>query len=263
MVIKNKILRECGWLIPRLSLDGISFNETGTSGFGDRLRGISLALFLARFHRTRNIFYRETPSPHFPYRMVDLIRIEGFQLIPQSLPFAANTLKVEHRCAYGSSLKRWGFRYLPLMTAKDPMITQRVEQLGIGEGHFGLHIRGTDAKKRYANGVEEKQRQLIAKLEQLKLKHGDAKIFLAADSRKGIEDWSGVLEEIGFDYTFNDLVTWDEGSIRQSSASAMLVDFFGLSRCSGVLRLVPSEFSRFAQGIKSGKYKGYYKPDKV
>ncbi len=263
--MRNKIFREASWLVPRPLLKGISFNETGMSGFGDRLRGISLALFLARFHRTNLIYYHETSGSQFPYRMLDLIAIEGMNFIPHSPPFPPRTLVVWHRCGYGSSLKSLGFRHLWRIRPKDQAVTDRLEQLGISEDHIGLHIRGTDAikRKRYPDGVEAQKILLIEKLRQVRETYPGKIIFLAADSRKGIEEWSGILSKMGMQHTWNSSVSWDEEALRQSSADAMLIDFFGLSRCLKIIRLVPSEFSRFAAGIKTGKYVGYHKPDKI
>ncbi len=262
--MSQKILREINWILPRFFLQGISFNETGNSGFGDRLRGISLAIFLARFHRTNRIFYHEAPSSHFPYRMVDLIQIEGIELIPHSAPFPPRTLIVQHRCGYGSSLKSMGFRHLWRLKPKNPAFIDRIESLGIGANHIGLHIRGTDAlHKRFPGGEELQDRLLSAKLEQVRHKYPNQKIFLASDSRQGVRKWQEIATNMGFTVDFNDSAEWNETAHRQSSEADMLVDFFSLSRCSKIIRLVPSEFSRFAAGIKTGKYTKYHKSDKI
>ncbi len=260
--MNNKVIREAGWLVPRFFLQGISLNESGTSGFGDRLRGISLALFLAAYHRTNKIYYHENPSVHFPYRMIDLICIDGLELIPHSPPFPPRTLVVNHRCSYGSSLKSFGFRQLWRLGPKDQAISERIGNLGIGDNHIGVHVRGTDAlNKRYRNGVDAQDRLLIDKLSEVRTKHPDKRIYLASDSKIGMEKWHKIATDMGLVVEYNNHAEWDESAHRQSSAAGMLVDFFALSKCHRIVRLVPSEFSRFAAGIKNRRYTGYYVPD--
>jgi hypothetical protein len=56
--------------------------------------------------------YREAPTKYFPYRILDLITIDGLELIVHLPAFPERTLVVEHDCQRGSSLKRYGFKHL-------------------------------------------------------------------------------------------------------------------------------------------------------
>jgi hypothetical protein len=251
----KKISREANWLIPRLGLQGIALHEIGESGFGDRLRGISLALFLARYHRVRRIYYNDFEGkqsdkrwPVFKYKLCDLIQIEGVELIETPLPFPKRTLCIEHVSQAGTSLKRYGWRQMRRLRPKSPAVADRIDELGTDRTMIGFHVRATDKRSRggYALGEETLAADAIKNLETCASTHGTRKVFLAADNQKGRDAWSSRLTDLGYSVKVNEVTVWDETAKRHTGAEDMLIDFFGLASCCRVVRLVPSEFSRHA-----------------
>ncbi|TWU43985.1 hypothetical protein Q31b_15190 [Novipirellula aureliae] len=251
----KKIIREANWLVPRLGLQGIALHEIGSSGFGDRLRGISLALFLARYHRVRRIYYNDFEGDledHrwviFKHKLCDLIQLDGIELIETPLPFPEKTLCVEHLCHVGTGLKRYGWRQMWRLQPRSPAIRERIDDIGIDQTMIGFHVRATDmvSEVSYARGEEVIAAEAIENLGKCAAIHGTRKVFLAADNQKGRDDWGSRLTDLGFSVKVNAGTVWNENAIRHTGVDDMLVDFFGLANCCRVVRLVSSEFSRHA-----------------
>ncbi|MHB9079296.1 MAG: hypothetical protein ACYC3X_17605 [Pirellulaceae bacterium] len=252
----RKIIREGRWIIPTIGLQGIAMREVGLSGFGDRLRGLALALFLAKYHRTKNIFYNDTANDQhtdllnkaFPFRMNDLLDMEGMNFVPCELPFPPRTLEVIHDCIRGSSLKRYGRQELWRLRPKNREILVRLDRQRVNQTCLGFHVRGTDAlaTARYQDGIELLTERALHALQTFSDTQQMKRVFLAADSVRGLDEWRERLTSLSYEVVCNDRAQWNESVLRQTGADDMLFDFFGLSRCRKIFRLVPSEFSRFA-----------------
>jgi hypothetical protein len=260
----KKIIREGRWIIPTIGLKGIAIREIGLSGFGDRLRGLALALFLAKYHRTRNIYYNDSENDTgkglslkaFPFAMTDIIDIEGINFLPCDPPFPKRTLVITHDSVRGSSLKRYGCSELWRLRPKNREVLKHLDQQCVNESCLGFHVRGTDAlaSSRYQEGIQILTERAMTSLQKFSDEHQMKRVFLAADNIEGLHEWKDKLTLLGYEVTYNDRAQWNENALRQTGADDMLFDFFGLSRCAKIFRLVPSEFSRFAAWMKGKRF---------
>ncbi len=254
-----KIIDEGRWLLPKFNCSGIALHETGRSGFGDRLRGMALAIFLAKYHRTDKIYYNDyekvadqkSQSFHFPHKMVDLLAVDGIDFIDQELPFPDKTLLVNHYSGSGTHLKRFGLKGMKLLRPRNSAVSDRVRDIGVDDSFLGVHIRATDAEEssRYSKGADFIGNVLVDNIEKCNKKYKTKKIFVVADNLNSLEVWSERLENIGYQVFTNASAVFDSTQLRHTGADDMLVDFFSLAASRKIIRLVPSEFSRFASWV--------------
>lgn len=238
----------------------ICFQETTNTGFGDRLRGVAYLLHLATLHGQRELLYNDdvavrTPEFRdrcFPARMTDLVRIEGlsFEYHPLPLPSA------EHHVTYDSlkvreDHERPGFKAMRRLRPRDDAVAERVAALGVDRSYIGLHARETDNIHNQSQHFEDQDALVQRTVENVRKVtgwRGQRKIFLAADNADSLRKWTGVFTDEGYTILTN-AADYDSSSLRQTSLFDMLVDFFALAACRRVVRLAPSEFSRFAAWV--------------
>ena len=252
----EKGLAEAKYLIPRWGKKRIAIHEVGETGLGDRLRGIAVALFLARWHRASVIDYDDESDllnhderwSVFPYKLHDLIDIEGIEFNSFNGDPKKDSIHVRHYCGKGMSIKRYGFSQMKRLKPRNPAVIKRIQEIGINQQCLGFHVRGTDAidAGRYKEPVDVMIERTIGNVATCTKKLNTKKIFLAADNPRSIAEWSERLSKEGYDISYNDGTQWNEGEFRQTGAEDMLVDFFGLGHCGMVTRFVYSEFSRYA-----------------
>lgn len=232
----------------------VNFFECGSSGFGDRMRGIAYALFLARKHRTDTINYAQVEnSPDnvkksaFPFRMTDLITIDGIRFGTFRLPVDLNAVSYIHYAQAGNPLKRYGFAELRRVRPKPESVSVRLDEIGRAGPYLSIHTRRTDAAGR-ALETPDSEENAFAALRKQSERSGIRRIYVAADNARSYEDWAGKLRREGYDVIENGAV-FDSSRVRQTGADDMLVDFFALARSNAIVREVPSEFSRFASWV--------------
>lgn len=250
------ILRDFSVLVPRIGLGSVSITEIGETGFGDRLRGIGIGLFLARIHRVSVLYYDEQTQTvevgaskrQFPFDMCELIRLNGVELREGAPPASERTLSLLHNCEKISKLNLFGFNNFWRVEPRNSDIIRRLDQVGVDRSCIGFHVRGTDALDsfRFFKGEAFVEQRAIENLKTMSKSCDTKKLFLASDSRATHESWFRKLTDLGYDVKANSSVDWKPGELRETGAEDMLVDFFGLARCCKVVRLVPSEFSRYA-----------------
>lgn len=238
----------------------ICFQETTNGGFGDRLRGVAYLLHLARRHRERTILYNDDVSLRseafrrrcFPWRMTDLVRVEGrsFAYHPLPLPPA------KHHVVYDSlpvrpDDERPGFRAMRRLRPRDDEVLRRVAALGVDRRCIGFHARETDNVAYHASLFEDRtelEARALANLAHAARRRRTRRVLLVADNADTLARWSARLARAGYELRTTD-PDYDASRMRQTSAFDMLVDFFALAACRRVVRLTPSEFSRFAAWI--------------
>jgi len=240
----------------------ICFQETAEGGFGDRLRGIACLLHFADKWGEHEVFYNDdsyqiTPGKrfsHFPARMPDLIRIEGLSFRYHKLPMpqAGHTIVYDSTTLKKLQIRR-GFRHMSRLRPRDEAVTERVRALGLNQDWIGLHIRCTDninERNRIRNGDYDVGRKRLAlkRIKKLARRYPARKVYIAADNYRALRYWSLLLRNAGFTVQSN-TSEFDQGKLRQTSNFDMLVDFFALAACGRIVRVMPSEFSRFAAWI--------------
>jgi hypothetical protein len=229
----------------------LEFREQGTTGFGDRLRGISLLAFLASFYHTKKVLYEAHSSEAFPWNLTDLISIEGLEFISrEQANLLPKLIEIEHNCAQGTIIKRFGYKYMRRLRPCSQYITQKLDSLGLGPAYIGIHIRTTDSAHGMPSLPNNDTSLTNASLQLIqnainKYKYSHA--YLACDSLEARNTWSTLIERhTDLKICWNPETKYDNSLLRQTSGNDMITDFFALSRCGYLVRSVPSEFSRFA-----------------
>lgn len=227
----------------------IHFKEYGTTGFGDRLRGISLLMFLSKFYNTKCFCYEEECSNAFPWSITDLIAIDGIQLIPsEESRHNSYFLNITHNSAKGTIIKRFGYTGMKRLRPKSSLIKTKIESMSLGANCIGIHIRTTDSI--HANDsdlmLKAKAGRILKAVNNISILNGCSHAYLACDSLEARDKWSDILATNTDLQIIHNSGSFDKYQLRQTSAEDMITDFFALSKCGFLLRTVPSEFSRFA-----------------
>ncbi len=266
-MIRNGFWKNSSLFFPRFGLDSISITEIGSSGFGDRLRGIGTALFLVRYNRVKTLYYDDKTralkpidrNRHFPFNMCDLISLNGIEFREGSPPSGERCLRVCHVSNDASKMTLLGLGEFWRIEPVNGDINNRLLDLGVGKGCIGFHVRGTDALTtfRFKEGMDFVENRGVENLKAVSQFLGTKKVFLATDSYDSQKAWIARLKNLGYEVIYNSGVNWNIGGFRETGAEDMLLDFFGLAGCGRVVRLVPSEFSRFA-AWKAGRKLRYF-----
>lgn len=229
----------------------LEFREQGTTGFGDRLRGISLLAFLTSFYRVKKVVYEANSSEAFPWNLTDLITIEGLEFISrEQASLLPRLIEIDHDCARGTIIKRFGYKHMQRLRPRSQQMTQKLDSLEVGPAHIGIHIRTTDSAHRMTSQIDDAMNPNNAVLQSIhtaieKYKYSHA--YLACDSLAARTTWSTLLaRHTDLKICWNPEAKYNDSLLRQTSADDMITDFFALSRCGYLVRSVPSEFSRFA-----------------
>ncbi len=232
----------------------INFIECGSSGFGDRMRGIAYALFLARKHKTSKIYYsqvidekNELHKAEFPFNMTDLIYIRGMDFLPLALPIELRTATYIHYSEAGNPLKRYGFSDMWRIEPKQPAVVSRLEDIAESGPYLALHIRKTDAELR-SGEFNASEKSVVNALKEESGRTGTKRVYIAADNADSFASWSERLGNEGFDVIEN-RAAFDAAMHRQTGSEDTMVDFFALANSQALVRPVPSEFSRFAAWV--------------
>ena len=229
----------------------INFIECGSSGFGDRMRGIAYALFLARKHKTSKIYYSQAmdgdDKSGFPFNMTDLISIQGMDFLPFAIPIELRTATYIHYAGVGNPLKRYGYPEMWRIEPKQPEVIRRLTGISEGGPYLALHIRKTDAEFR-SEKFDTSERSVVNTLKKESARTGTKRVYIAADNADSFASWSETLVQEGFDVIENSAV-FDASMHRQTGSDDTMVDFFALAHSQALVRPVPSEFSRFAAWI--------------
>jgi hypothetical protein len=108
----------------------IHFKEVGTTGFGDRLRGISLLIFLSKLYKIDCFCYEELSSDAFPWSITDLIEIDGIRLVQgKDSQDHSYFLKVIHNSAKGTIIKRLGYEGMKRLRPKSTVVKTKIDSL--------------------------------------------------------------------------------------------------------------------------------------
>ena len=111
----------------------IHFKEVGTTGFGDRLRGISLLMFLSRLYKVDCFYYEEKSSDAFTWNITDLIEIEGIRFIQgEDRADGSYFLKVNHNSAKGTIIKKFGYEGMKKIKPKSPVVKTKIDSMPLG-----------------------------------------------------------------------------------------------------------------------------------
>jgi hypothetical protein len=227
----------------------IHFKEAGTTGFGDRLRGISLLLFLSKFYKIDCFCYEEVSSDAFPWSITDLIEIDGIRFI-QSEDSRSHScfLKVIHNSAKGTIIKRLGYEGMKRLRPKSTVVKAKIDSMPLGAHCIGVHIRTTDSvhANHSSSGAKDTTERMITAINNLSTLNGYSHAYLACDSLEARDTWSDIIAANSNLQIIHNSASFDRYQLRQTSSEDMITDFFALSRCGFMLRSVPSEFSRFA-----------------
>jgi hypothetical protein len=233
----------------------ICFKEETDTGFGDRLRGIAYLLCLAQRYEETRVLYNDDETCRneqdrwaaFPARMTDLIRIEGLDFEYHPLPLPEGTVNVVYdSIKYLKHDSRPGFKQMRRLRPKDDAVLDRVREIGVDRTFLGLHVRRTDNLELSRKYFEDKPaRKAMRGLAWCSFRYRTKRVFLSADNATSLTQWTGVLREAGYEVASSE-PGYDENRLRQTGTFEMLVDFFALASCHRIVRLVPSEFSRFA-----------------
>lgn len=235
----------------------IQFNELGTTGFGDRLRGIALMAFLAGIYRANQICYKEERSDAFPWKLANIVSFDGLEFISEQrarqLP---KLLEVNHNCSKGTTIKRFGYKHMKRLRPSSIVIRKKLESLALGPNYIGIHVRTTDSAhppmEGKASGNGKPSRSILDSIDLARQKYGYSHAYLACDSLVAREAWVSLLaKHTDLKLSWNSSAKYDSSILRQTGADDMLIDFFALSKCAYLIRSVPSEFSRFA-GLVGG-----------
>jgi hypothetical protein len=264
------LFQEAKLLLPYSNIQAVGIHEKCISGFGDRLRGIAVALFLARFHNVKTIYYNDSEQINndyryvaFPYLMCDLIKLDTFELVEHTLPFPEKTLFVTLDSERNTLFTRCGFKFMRHVEPKNDAILARLNAMKVGRNCIGVHVRGTDAanRHRFRNEMDYLEERALKELDSNCLQASTKRVFLASDNEIDRSEWLCKLKKRAYDVSFNAHTIWNADSLRQTNANDMLIDFFGLSRCDKIVRLIPSEFSKFASwvgGVRLHYWEGFW-----
>ncbi len=240
--------------LDRRSRPAINFIECGSSGFGDRMRGIAYALFLARKHRTSKIYYSQTVDlpekiheSSFPFNMTDLISIRGMEFLPFSVPIELRTATYIHYSEAGNPLKRYGFSDMWRIEPRQPTVVSRLTDISSMGPYLALHIRKTDAEYR-SDKFNTSDKATVERLKEESKRTGTKRVYVAADNAESFAIWSERLVNDGFDIIEN-RAAFDAAMNRHTDSEDTMVDFFALAHSEALVRCVPSEFSRFAAWV--------------
>jgi hypothetical protein len=251
----------------------ICFQEITGTGFGDRLRGIAFMLHTAEKIGATEVLYNDDEAADypgyrkaaFPSRMTDLIRIKGLSFRYHPLPLPENGYSIVYNSMtdwkepsrLGRLLRfHYGFQHMHRLRPLDEAVTERVSDIGVDRGWLGFHIRRTDnedAQKRYFN--EKSEYRVLQKVRRISEQYQSNRLFIAADNHRSYTHWYALLHAQGYEVMGNNS-EYDQESLRQTGNFDMMVDFFGLAACQRIIRLSPSEFSRFAAWV-GGQQMGY------
>jgi hypothetical protein len=233
----------------------ICFKEETDTGFGDRLRGLTYLLHLA--HRTgeTRILYNDDETCRvkedrwaaFPARMTDLIRIEGLDFDYHPLPLPRGEVNVVYdSIRYFKRDSRPGFPHVGRLRPRDDAVLERVREIGVDRTSLGFHVRKTDNQALSRRYFEDRPaKKAMRHLAWCSFRYRTKRVFLSADNATSLVQWTGVLRDAGYEVASSE-PGYHEDRLRQTGTFEMLVDFFGLASSRRVIRLVPSEFSRFA-----------------
>lgn len=240
--------------LDRRPRDTIGVLEHGTSGFGDRMRGVAYLLFLAKKHRARTVLYKETDSTDpvtrkeaFPGRLTRMIDLEGLDFKEPGNDFPEETQVYVHYSNFGNPLKRYGFPEMWRVKPKDDAIKSRIRDMAAAGPYIGFHSRATDSEHA-RDDIEAKKKAALKALDSHASQIGTRRVYLAADSKSSRLEWQDLLASNDFD-VIESGVTFNEQSLRQTDNHDMMLDFFALAGSDRIVRIVPSEFSRFAAWI--------------
>jgi len=227
----------------------IHFKEVGTTGFGDRLRGISLLIFLSKLYKIDCFCYEELSSDAFPWSITDLIEIDGIRLVQgKDSQDHSYFLKVIHNSAKGTIIKRLGYEGMKRLRPKSTVVKTKIDSMSLGAHCIGVHIRTTDSI--HANhsgpGAKDTTERMVTVINNLSTLNGYSHAYLACDSLEARNTWSDIIVANTDLQIIHNSASFDRYQLRQTSSEDMITDFFALSRCGFMLRSVPSEFSRFA-----------------
>lgn len=227
----------------------IQFKEVGTTGFGDRLRGISLLMFLSRFYKVDCFYYEEKSSDAFPWSITDLIEIEGIHFIQgEDRINGSYFLKVKHNSAKGTIIKKFGYEGIKKIRPKSLVVKTKVEEMPLGAHCIGVHIRTTDSihTNRPGHAPKDATKRILKAIKSLSTLNGCSHVYLACDSLEARNTWSDIIMTNTDLRVIHNSASYDSDRLRQTNSDDMITDFFALSKCGFLLRSVPSEFSRFA-----------------
>jgi len=234
----------------------IQFNELGSTGFGDRLRGIALMAFLASIYRANQICYKEESSDAFPWKLANIISFDGLEFISdQRARQLPKLLEVNHNCSKGTTIKRFGYKHMKRLRPSSIDIRKKLDSLALGANYIGIRVRTTDSAhpmEGKASGNGKPSRSILDSIHLAQQKYGYSHAYLACDSLVAREAWVSLLaKNTDLKLSWNSSAKYDSSILRQTGADDMLIDFFALSKCAYLIRSVPSEFSRFA-GLVGG-----------
>ena len=182
--------------------------------------------------------------------MTDLIRIEGFSFKYHPLPLPKARLNlVHHSIVEHGRLIRPGFKHMHRLRPRDPAVSDRIQQMSINHSCIGFHVRHTDNQEDQRRFLgKNMERHALRNLREVSRRCRTKYLFLAADNARSLQHWMAVLDEAGYEVKSNH-PEFDDSKLRQTGSSDMLVDFFALAACRRVVRVTPSEFSRFAAWV--------------
>jgi len=233
----------------------ICFKEETDTGFGDRLRGLAYLLHLAERYDETRILYNDDETCRskedrwaaFPARMTDLIRIEGLDFQYHALPLPQGAVNVVYdSIKYLKHDSRPGFKQIKRLRPRDDAVLERVREIGVDRTFLGLHVRKTDNQELSRKYFQDRPaRKAMRGLRWCSFRYRTKRVFLSADNALSLSQWTRVLQDAGYEVTSSE-PGYDENQLRQTGTFEMLVDFFCLASCRRIVRLVPSEFSRFA-----------------
>ena len=227
----------------------IHFKEVGTTGFGDRLRGISLLMFLSRLYKVDCFYYEEKSSDAFPWNITDLIEIEGIRFIQgEDRADGSYFLKVNHNSAKGTIIKKFGYEGMKKIKPKSPVVKTKIDSMPLGAHCIGIHIRTTDSIHTNSPGHAPKDvtGRMLEAIKNLSTLNGCSHAYLACDSLEARNTWSYIITMNTDLQVIHNSASYNSYRLRQTNSDDMIIDFFALSKCGFLLRSVPSEFSRFA-----------------
>lgn len=231
-------------------------------GFCDRLRLITFCAAVAHCRNDTLLYIREYPDESCPYRVLELLTMDGFRLLPwreesgrmdeqiyglDCLPrLAAVRAYRPHGLTVPDTklLELWIGSYRRLRPQHG--LQHTIDALGAGSDCVGFHVRRTDRFSdrplpwQIASGklsaVERMSGQAIrGALHRLKLHT----VYLASDNQESKAYWRDFLARKGYAVLSND-ARFDTARFRQTSGDDFIVDLFSLSRCRQIVGTVYS-----------------------
>jgi hypothetical protein len=198
------------------------------------MRGIAYLLFLARKHGATRVLYHDATSidtvmrnKMFPTRMTDIIALDGIAFEEHPLPFPAGVRTYVHVSEAGNPLKRLGFKDMGRVRPKNEAVVARVAELAAFRPYLAFHVRGAGMTRSRLPQEEA----ILGSLERL---------GAGADAHQTRRIYLEVIDS---------RVRFDPANWRQTSDVDMMIDFFAMAGAAQVIRLIPSEFSRFAAWV--------------